>query len=131
MMREGPGSAEGPDAEKPRILDRHDEVIGAKADPDPKLRDGPILVELTDTLARLLDLDGGTIAVPLAWVAGVRRDEIRLSVAIHDPAFGASVPLESPESVPPPLGEAHPLASPERRTGPGPDRDGTDGGAGE
>lgn len=91
MTRERPRSAEGLDGEKPRILDRHDEVIGAKANPTPKLRNGPLVVELTDTLARLLDLDGGTIAVPLAWVAGVRRDEIRLSLGLEDPELRAAV----------------------------------------
>lgn len=89
--------------EAPRVVDRHNEVIDVTAQEDLVLRGGPLTVKVTGTLARLLDLDGGMITIPMEWVAGVRRDEIRLSLAVHDPAFKARIPEQTPGTSPPPV----------------------------
>lgn len=44
-------------------------------------------VELTDSMRELLGVEGRSVALPAEWVGGVRRDEIRLTVGMRDPAF--------------------------------------------
>lgn len=41
-------SATGPEETKSRVVDGRNEEIGIKADADPRLYDGPLVVELTD-----------------------------------------------------------------------------------
>lgn len=44
-------------------------------------------IELTENLHRLLEFEDEPIRVPMDWVDGVSRDEIRLSLGLHDPAL--------------------------------------------
>lgn len=78
------------------VRDRHDQVIGTTANVDlgsPKRR---LKVELTPEIHRALGVDDRSIEVPADWVAAVRRDAIRLSLAVHDPELLAlSRPLEA------------------------------------
>lgn len=80
--------------DQPRILDRNAQVLGIAAS-RPSLGEDALEVEVTETLHHRLGLDDGRIEVPRAWVAGIRRDEVRLSVAIEDPAFRARL-LDQP-----------------------------------
>lgn len=80
-----------PDGDGVPVVDRYGEPIGTKRDSDPPGGDGEIGVALTDTLHHLLGLEEATVTLPACWVAGVRRDEIRLSMAVHDPAFSDGV----------------------------------------
>lgn len=81
---QAPRTSSGDD---PRVVDRYAEEIGVKADAGAQLGPGSLLVELRDALRDVLGREEGTLAIPISWIAGVRRDEIRLSLAISDPAF--------------------------------------------
>lgn len=85
-----------------RVVDRHDQPIGTKANEGPPSGDGPLEIALTDTLRHLLGLEEGTITIPAGWIAGVRRDEIRLDMAVHDPAFPSAVFDEREDGPPSP-----------------------------
>lgn len=93
-------TGEGPwKRSKPRVVDRHDEVVGRTARPDAGLREDPVEVELTDPMRDLLDVDRRSVTLPPEWVGGVRRDEIRLTLGTRDPAFRSG--LEPAAGAPP------------------------------
>lgn len=82
-----PDATEASTDRRPRIVDRRDEPIGLQAEPATDLASGPIEVELAEETKHVLGVDDDRVAVPAEWVAGVRRDEIRLSLSLEDPAF--------------------------------------------
>lgn len=82
---DGRSSMTRPGGPPPRVVDRHNEVIGQTVQPEAALGDGSFEVELSDGLHEALGCQEGRIRVPSSWVAGVRRNEIRLSMGLHDP----------------------------------------------
>lgn len=76
---------------KPRVVDRHDEVVGRTARTNVGLREGSVEVELTDSMREDLGVESRSASLPAEWVGGVRRDEIRLTVGTRDPAFRSSL----------------------------------------
>lgn len=74
-----------------RIVDREGRRVGIKVDGTPASNGTGFEVRVTETVRELHQLEEGRLILPSRWVAGVRRDELRLSRAVTDPAFGAAV----------------------------------------
>lgn len=76
------------DPSQARVVDRHNEVIG-RAEPAIRSSQRCLRIQLSPDLLSLLDVGTGAIEVPADWVAAIRRDEVRLSLGLDDPAFRA------------------------------------------
>lgn len=86
--RSRPAALQGPTS---GIVDRHNQVIGVRADPGSKLSASTFEIALTETLRESRGAWEGHIEVPLAWVHGLSRDEIRLLLGLWDPALQAKL----------------------------------------
>lgn len=74
-----------------RVVDRHNALIGQARLPPSSQDETSLEVEISDALEAFVSSQEGRIRVPRSWIDGLRRDEIRLSLGLHDPELLASL----------------------------------------
>lgn len=84
----------------PTIVDRHNEVIGAMADPGFPDASGCLEIEVANPLKEAFGARE-RVEVPLSWVSALSRDEIRLSWGVQDPILRSCLCGDGHEGHPP------------------------------
>lgn len=81
--------------EAPTIVDRHNEVIGVKADRGSPDASGCLEIEVANPLKEAFGAQE-RVEVPLSWVSALGRDEIRLSWGVQDPILQSCLRGDGP-----------------------------------
>ncbi len=88
----------------PTIVDRHNQVIGVKADPGVPGTSGCLEIEVANPLKEAFGARE-RVEVPLSWVSALSRDEIRLSWGVQDPLLQSCLRRDGPGGLPPTASE--------------------------